>query len=385
MVAPGIALSETQVAAIHPKPPVLAADGDPSGGGATVAWPVALAKTGRESVIVDWPAGEDPASRLAAHGAAGLDAITRKGCQEGAGGALRPHHSGAEVAARLVGHLSPAAGLEDRWRAGLAPTTRMGAARYATAASEVLAPVVVAAAAQAVNNDPHRVHDVIGVVASYGRRLPEVAQAHFVERAAYEIERAGLAPAGWAQRRIEGGMEDRHHLESALGEAVGHTRATGARPLGIEMHPAPPVLGFDGDWAGQDSAYRHALAAARQGRTLGVTVLPDDHDPASWLAEQGDDGLKAWERHEARPVGWAAPAPVDAVTYVAGYIGRQVPDHAERVNALAVAAEACRGLPVHSARRWASRVERLVGRTEPQTTGVSISTSTVSADWGVEP
>ena len=64
----------------------------------------------------------------------------------------------------------------------------------------------------------------------------------------------------------------------------------------VRLHPAAPVLGFDGDRAGQEAARRHALAAARQGLSVAVTVLPRDHDPASWLVEQGDGGLRAWER-----------------------------------------------------------------------------------------
>jgi DNA primase len=67
----------------------------------------------------------------------------------------------------------------------------------------------------------------------------------------------------------------------------------------IALHPGIPVLGFDGDSAGRDSAYRHTLAAALQGRAVAITVLPDDHDPASWLADHGDKGLAAWVLGEA--------------------------------------------------------------------------------------
>ncbi len=84
----------------------------------------------------------------------------------------------------------------------------------------------------------------------------------------------------------------------------------------IDMHPGTPVLGFDGDRAGQDSAYRHALAAARQGRAVAVTVLPDDHDPASWLAEHGDRGLAAWsvDRYEGEDL----PGPIPGDSFLAG-------------------------------------------------------------------
>jgi DNA primase len=91
----------------------------------------------------------------------------------------------------------------------------------------------------------------------------------------------------------------------------------------IEMHPAPPVLGFDGDAAGQDSAYRHSLAALRQGRAVAVTVLPDDHDPASWLAKYGDHGLAAWVLAGALEAAREGPKPVPAATYVASYLATQ--------------------------------------------------------------
>ncbi len=51
--------------AIHHRAPVLAADGDTAGGGANTKWATALAGEGRESAIVAWPDGEDPASWLA--------------------------------------------------------------------------------------------------------------------------------------------------------------------------------------------------------------------------------------------------------------------------------------------------------------------------------
>ena len=92
----------------------------------------------------------------------------------------------------------------------------------------------------------------------------------------------------------------------------------------IEMHPGIPVLGFDGDRAGQDSAYRHSLAALRQGRAVVVTVLPDDHDPASWLAEHGDEGLSAWIRDGTQRGGHEAPAPVGATTFASRYVDKGI-------------------------------------------------------------
>lgn len=204
----GTALSDAQVQrvmAIHPQPPVLAADGDPAGGGANTKWATALARWGRESAIVAWPEGEDPASWLAEHSTGGLVALTRKGCLEASGSDLRPRHSGRQVAQHILDTMPAQAGLEDRWRAALAPAGQMGdaaAGRYATGAAEALAPVVVAAAVEAPTDSRCRVNDVIFTVASYGQRLPSAAQVRYAELAALEIEQADLGPYGWAERRI---------------------------------------------------------------------------------------------------------------------------------------------------------------------------------------
>jgi DNA primase len=61
----------------------------------------------------------------------------------------------------------------------------------------------------------------------------------------------------------------------------------------LGLHPNSPVISFDGDAAGQNSNIRVSRAAAERGDKVLVTVLPADHDPASWLAEHGDDGLEA--------------------------------------------------------------------------------------------
>ncbi len=85
----------------------------------------------------------------------------------------------------------------------------------------------------------------------------------------------------------------------------------------IEMHPGTVVLGFDGDRAGQDSAYRHALAAARKGWRVTVTLLPDDHDPASWLAKYGDRSINAWALGGERQFPHTAPHPMPGTTFLA--------------------------------------------------------------------
>ena len=62
----------------------------------------------------------------------------------------------------------------------------------------------------------------------------------------------------------------------------------------LGMHPGPTVLGFDGDPAGQDSNHRVVRAVVSRGRGALMVKLPDDEDPASWLAERGPSGLEAW-------------------------------------------------------------------------------------------
>ena len=219
----GTAFSGAQVEmilAIHPRPPVLALDGDVTGSAANVKLATAIAALGREAAIVTWPPGEDPASWLEKRGTAGLAALTRKGCLEAPADELRPRHSGDQVAKSQIGNTH--GGLEARWRAALAPAERMRekpAERYATAAVETLAPVVVTAAIEACADNAGRVNDVILTVASYGRRLPSAAQLRYAELAALEIEKADLGPSGWATRRIETAIAVRTHDRAGEGVA----------------------------------------------------------------------------------------------------------------------------------------------------------------------
>ncbi len=81
------------------------------------------------------------------------------------------------------------------------------------------------------------------------------------------------------------------------------------------LHGGAVVLGFDGDTAGRESAHRHAMRAIRLGHAVSVTTLPSDHDPASWLAERGTNGLKAWVAGAA--LNRSRPSPVPARTYLA--------------------------------------------------------------------
>ena len=69
----------------------------------------------------------------------------------------------------------------------------------------------------------------------------------------------------------------------------------------VAMHADRVVLGFDGDDAGRESAARYVRVFARAGKTVSVTLLGHGHDPASWLAEQGERGLSSWS---SEGIGW---------------------------------------------------------------------------------
>lgn len=74
------------------------------------------------------------------------------------------------------------------------------------------------------------------------------------------------------------------------------------------LQRAQPVIAFDGDRPGIDSNIRVAVAAAERGREALVVLLPDGHDPASWLAAAGPSGVAVWSRSTAtRRAGGAGP------------------------------------------------------------------------------
>jgi DNA primase len=100
LAACGTALSDDQICqilAFHGRAPVLAGDGDHPGRQANLDWARRMLGHGRESVVVEWPEGYDPASWLAARGSGGLLAVTRRGCLEDHSGVLRPRHCGAVI------------------------------------------------------------------------------------------------------------------------------------------------------------------------------------------------------------------------------------------------------------------------------------------------
>jgi hypothetical protein len=126
----------------------------------------------------------------------------------------------------------------------------------------------------------------------------------------------------------------------------------------LALQHAAPVLGFDADTAGLDSAFRYALAFAHDQRAAVVTRLPLGHDPASWLAQQGPAGLSVWSRHNHSS--WDGPGPIPAATFAASYvIAREMP-RAERMEALGRGARAWQNdrVPVVGPPRSAVRQDR---------------------------
>jgi DNA primase len=103
-------------------------------------------------------------------------------------------------------------------------------------------------------------------------------------------------------------------------------RELSAGQLDYVLSLGPPVvLGFDGDSAGRDSAYRHCLAAGKRDWAVSVTVLPRDHDPASWLTEEGDLGLEAWARDTGPAEHHPPPTPLPAANFVADRVAAERP------------------------------------------------------------
>jgi DNA primase len=78
----------------------------------------------------------------------------------------------------------------------------------------------------------------------------------------------------------------------------------------LSISTMPPLVCADGDPAGTAASTRWIRTFMAQGRETVVTVLPDGHDPASWLRQQGVAGLSAFIRKgclerpasEVRPV-----------------------------------------------------------------------------------
>ena len=64
----------------------------------------------------------------------------------------------------------------------------------------------------------------------------------------------------------------------------------------LALHPNPLIIAFDGDEAGLQANERLASAVAERDAQAVCITLPDGHDPTSWLATRGSEGLQAWRR-----------------------------------------------------------------------------------------
>ena len=214
--ASGVRLSDEQLDAIlnlHPKAPVLAADGDQAGRDANLEWAARIILRHRESVVTTWPEGHDPASWLAGRQVDGLAAVTRRGCLDASSNDLRPRHCGAMLTRGALDQL-PDAPVErtralHRLAAEVANISRnLGSSacrRYAESAAAVLAPVCVRVGIDAATDGG--VATEIDHVAVYGAGLPPAGRTVFVRRAAAATETVGLAAAGWAERRLQAVLE----------------------------------------------------------------------------------------------------------------------------------------------------------------------------------
>jgi len=206
VVESGVALSSTQwdaILAIHPRPPVICADGDATGRATSAKWAVEAARRGRESAITLWPEGHDPASYLAKHGTDGLTAITRRVCMTARADKLHPRCASPIVVAALATEAGVAGKLvADAVLDPLGTLTGQGSrARYAEAAARYLAGGVVTDA-MAASDDPAQ---VVKAVARYGvTQFPDGTHGEWAKAAAIELDLAGY---GSVARSVDGIME----------------------------------------------------------------------------------------------------------------------------------------------------------------------------------
>ncbi len=106
---------------------------------------------------------------------------------------------------------------------------------------------------------------------------------------------------------IRSGRADRFCPVTQSGRELSDTQVRGI----INLHPSSPVLAFDGDDAGRESAVRYEQAFVAAGRPAVMSALSAAHDPASWLAAHGDAGLEVWRGDDAAIAdrGWSARRP----------------------------------------------------------------------------
>jgi DNA primase len=97
----GVTVSTVQaqaVLALHPKPPVIALDGDRAGRQGTDRWLRALCvERGRPALVSRLPDGVDPAEWLQHHGVPGLPAFDRRGCLHATTQDPRPQLPGRDL------------------------------------------------------------------------------------------------------------------------------------------------------------------------------------------------------------------------------------------------------------------------------------------------
>jgi hypothetical protein len=185
-------------------------------------------------VVVDWPDGEDPASWLAAHGENGLHAVTRKGCVEALPREVRPRHCGAILTGAAVDGLSAdgdrsaaLARIVDEVANAVDRLRPKAGERYAAAAAEVLAPVVVNIEIETATSG-YEVTKLVAKVAVYGAKLPTAGRMAFAARAALAIEARDLGAAGWVERQ----------LHAAVDSATG----AGNADDGVAVHSGAPSV-----------------------------------------------------------------------------------------------------------------------------------------------
>ncbi|MHB1533916.1 MAG: CHC2 zinc finger domain-containing protein [Acidimicrobiales bacterium] len=232
----GLGLSASQVQqvlALHPGPPVIAGDGDTAGRQrANLKWATAVLAAGRESVVVDWPDGTDPASWLSTHGEAGLIAITRKGCLHAPTGQVRPQHVGTVITQ------TEAAAIPDEWDGKrTAAITRLvegvthhaaklpvaGAERYAKAAISIVVPLVVDVAIDVSTDSYGNIDRVVQTVAKWGTALPTSSRQAFARHAADALESRDLGAAGWLERKLHAAIEVKTYDNRGGGTEAGFT------------------------------------------------------------------------------------------------------------------------------------------------------------------
>lgn len=243
--ASGVRLSDEQldaILALHPRAPVLAADGDDAGWDANLEWAARIALRYRESVITTWPQGEDPASWLAAHGPDGLTCITRRGCLESSADDPRPRHCGTLLTQAALDQLpeNPAerpAALH-QLAAEVGNISRYfgpnGNDRYSTAAANLLAPVAVNVAIDAATNGSTTT--IIEHLATYGTRLPPAGRAAYTRRAAEAIEANHFAAAEHVERRLWMAVERRAGAETRSGRGPVDNTITPATRADLNGH-----------------------------------------------------------------------------------------------------------------------------------------------------